>query len=459
MDWADNSTELIFEHLNRRQNENRYVIADARSGRVRPVITDTDAAWVDILDTGSGGVRWVNAGRAFLFLSERDGWRHLYAESRDGGAPSLLTPGAFDVDEIKGYDASRGVIYFTASPGNATQRYLYLADEHAATAPRRVTPAADIGTNEYNVSPNGALAIHSVSRLDTPPRHEVVSLPDHAVARLLSDNHELKARLNAGLRGGSKFTQVTAADGETMDASLILPPGFNPARRYPVLFFVYGEPAATVVNDQWDGWNGIFDLIVAERGYIVARVDNRGTPALKGRAWRKSVFHKIGVIASQDQAAAARQLGTLPYVEGNRIAIWGWSGGGSMTLNMMFRYPEIYRVGMSVAPVPDMRLYDTIYQERYMGLPKENEAAYAEGSPITYANRLKGDLLVLHGSGDDNVHYAGTERLVNALVANGKPFQLMVYPNRTHSLDEGAGTSRHVYELLLRFLTTHMPAH
>jgi len=198
--------------------------------------------------------------------------------------------------------------------------------------------------------------------------------------------------------------------------------------------------------------------MLTQQGYIVASVDNRGTPSLRGRDWRKVVYRQIGVLASVEQAAAAKAIGRWPMVDSTRTGVWGWSGGGSMTLNLMFRYPEVYRTGMSVAPVPDERLYDTIYQERYMGLPQDNAEDYRRGSPITYADQLKGNLLVVHGSGDDNVHYQGTERLINALVAANKPFTMMAYPNRTHGIFEGPGTTLHLYNLLTRYLEQNLPA-
>jgi dipeptidyl-peptidase-4 len=221
---------------------------------------------------------------------------------------------------------------------------------------------------------------------------------------------------------------------------------------------VYGEPAGTTVTDSWGYNDYLWHLMLTQQGYIVASLDNRGTPQPRGRAWRKVVYRKIGVIASEDQAGAARVIGRWPMVDSTRIGVWGWSGGGSMTLNLMFRYPEVYRTGMSVAPVPDMRLYDTIYQERYMGLPQENEEDYKKGSPITFADRLRGNLLIAHGTGDDNVHYQGTERLINALIAANKAFTIMPYPNRTHGIFEGEGTTVHLYGLLTRFLLTNLPA-
>jgi dipeptidyl-peptidase-4 len=238
---------------------------------------------------------------------------------------------------------------------------------------------------------------------------------------------------------------------------MIKPPGFDPSKKYPVLFYVYGEPASQTVTDAWGGGNFMWHLMLSQMGYIVVSVDNRGTPAPRGRAWRKAIYGKIGVLNGADQAAAAQAIAKWPFVDAQRLGVWGWSGGGATTLNVMFRTPDVYRMGMSVAPVTDLRYYDTIYQERYVGLPQENPEAYRLGSPVTFASQLKGDLLVVHGSGDDNVHYQNTEALVNALVKANKPFQMMAYPNRTHCICEGQGTSLHLYSLLTRYLREHLP--
>ncbi|OLB68092.1 MAG: hypothetical protein AUI09_01280 [Gemmatimonadetes bacterium 13_2_20CM_2_66_5] len=242
---------------------------------------------------------------------------------------------------------------------------------------------------------------------------------------------------------------------------MIKPANFDSTRGYPLLMYVYGEPAGQTAVDAWSGGATLWYHLIADQGYVVATVDNRGTPSPRGRAWRKVVYGAIGVLSSRDQADAVRALiGSHRYLDPTRVAIWGWSGGGSSTLQAMFRYPDVYQVGMSVAPVPDERLYDTIYQERYMGLldGPADSARYQRASPINQAEGLKGRLLIVHGSGDDNVHYQGTERLMNRLVALDKPFDFMAYPNRSHCICEGRGTTLHIYSLLTRYLMEHLPA-
>jgi dipeptidyl-peptidase-4 len=289
-----------------------------------------------------------------------------------------------------------------------------------------------------------------------PPVTELVSLPDHRVVRTLVDNAPLKGKLAALANPPTEFFTVDVGGGVTLDGWMMKPRTFDPSRKYPLLVYVYGEPASQTVLDKWGDKRALFHRALANDDFIVVSVDNRGTPAPKGAAWRKVVYGSLGDLSSKEQAAAARQIiARHPFIDPERVAIWGWSGGGTSTLNAMFRFPDVFKVGVAVAPVPDQRLYDTIYQERYMGLPQENAEGYRLGSPINFADGLKGRLLIVHGSGDDNVHYQGTERLVNRLVGLGKPFDLMVYPNRSHAISEGEGTTLHVHSLIARYLVEH----
>jgi dipeptidyl-peptidase-4 len=322
-----------------------------------------------------------------------------------------------------------------------------------------VTPQDQPGTHGYNISPDGKWAMHTWSRFDTPPRTEIISLPDHRAVRTLVDNAALTAKVAPIVSPAVEFLKVPVGDGVVLDGYMLKPKGFDATRKYPVLVHVYGEPASTTVNDAWGGNGMLFHRALTDQGYVVVSFDNRGTPALKGAAWRRVVYGTVGELSAKEQSAAIRALTSeRPYLDAARLAIWGWSGGGSNTLNAMFRYPDVYKVGMSVAPVPDQRLYDTIYQERYMGIPEDNKKGYQAGSPINFAQGLKGNLLIVHGTGDDNVHYQGTERLINRLVELDKPFDMFAYPNRTHSISEGRGTTLHIYQLVSRYLLEHMPA-
>ncbi len=454
IEWASNSDQLVLQHLNRLQNVNDVLLANVGTGAVGQAYRDQDEAWVDVVDD----FRWLHGGKEFLWLSERDGWRHAYAVSRGGENAQLITRGAFDVISVEGVDPQDSWLYYIASPDNATQRYLYRSRLDATGTPECLTPATSAGTHSYRISPDCRWAFHSYSTFDTPPVTELVRLPDHQVVRVLEDNAELREKVKALISEPTEFFRVEIADGVTLDGWMIRPPDFDATKKYPVLVHVYGEPAGQTVLDAWRGRTTLFHRALAREGYLIASFDNRGTPAPKGRAWRKVVYSSIGVHASKEQAAALEALArTRPYIDLSRVAVWGRSGGGSNTLNLMFRHPELYKVGMAVAPVPDQRLYDSIYQERYMGLPQDNVEGYRAGSAINFAEGLKGNLLIVHGSGDDNVHFQGTELLVNRLIELGKEFDFMVYPNRTHGISEGPGTTLHLHTLLARYLEEHLP--
>ena len=260
------------------------------------------------------------------------------------------------------------------------------------------------------------------------------------------------------IRQPTEFFQLNIDDDVAVDAWMIKPSDFDPAKKYPVLVYVYGEPHAQTVLDAWGKVHADYHRLIAELGYLVISMDNRGTPAPKGAAWRRAIFGSLGPLSTEEQAAGIKELGrTRPYVDLSRVAIWGWSGGGSMSLHAIFRYPDLYRTAMSVAPVPNERYYDTIYQERYMALPGDNVEGYLKGSPIHYAHQLKGNLLLVHGTGDDNCHYQGMECLINELIKHNKHFTMMAYPNRTHSIREGPNTTRHLRNLLTRYLTENLP--
>jgi dipeptidyl-peptidase 4 len=456
MDWANNSDEIVLQHMNRLQNAEQVMLADAKTGAVRTILVEKDDAWVDVT---TPEMRWLKAGKSFLWLSERDGWQHVYEISRDGSNTKLITPGAFDVLTIQAVDETGGWLYYIASPANATQRYLYRSRLDGSGTPEKFTPEEQKGWHTYSFSPNAHWAAHSYSSFGIAPKFDLVNITNKTIARTLTDNAELQAKLDKLRKGPQEFFRVDIGGGVTLDGWMMKPPDFDPSKKYPVLFYFYGEPASQTVMDNWGGTNYLWHLMLTQQGYIVASVDNRGTPAPRGRAWRKIIYRKNGVINSQDQANAVKAMeAKMPFVDASRIGVWGWSGGGSSTLNAMFRHPDIYRVGMAVAPEADVRYYDTIYTERYMGLPQDNADDYKQGSPITFASGLKGDLLIVHGTGDDNVHYQATELLIDALIAANKPFTMMAYPNRTHGIFEGENTSRHLYELLTRYLREHLPA-
>jgi dipeptidyl-peptidase 4 len=454
LDWAANSSELILQYLNRLQNTNQVILANARTGDVRPLFQDQDAAWVEVVDT----FQWIGKDKGLVWLSERDGWRHAYIFSRATGQPLLITNFAGDVMREVTVDDRNGWFYFEASPDNATQMYLYRSRLDGTGSPQRVTPADQPASHHYDLSPDAQWAFHTYSTFNHPPVTELVHLPDHRVTRVLQANEELTRKVQPLVSSQTEFFKVPVSKGVTLDGFMIRPPNFDPAKKYPVLVQVYGEPASLTVRDSWTPTSRLFHAMIAREGYIVVSFDNQGTPSPRGREWRKVVYGSVGVLSSVQQADAIRELAKeRSYIDSSRLAIWGWSGGGSNTLNLMFRSPGLFKAGIAVAPVADQRHYDTIYQERYMGLPQDNAKGYHDGSAINFADGLNANLLVIHGSGDDNVHFQGTELLINRLVELGKPFDFMDYPNRTHSISEGPGTSFHIYSLIARYLETHVP--
>ncbi len=455
LEWATSSDEVILQHLNRKQNKNEVMIGNRETGAVKTIYTDTDEAWVEVVED----LRWMKNGQYFTWISEKDGWRHVYLISRDGKEVKLITDGDYDVISISQIDEKGGYLYFIASPQNATQRYLYRTRLNGKGKLERITPENEPGTHSYQVAADAKWAIHTYSTFETPPVISMVSLPKHTSEHMLVDNQQVKAKIEALDKKSAEFFKVDMGDGVVMDAWMIKPPDFDASKKYPVLFQVYGEPAGQTVLDHYGGSNYLWHLMLAQQGYVVMSMDNQGTPAPRGRDWRKIVYGQIGILAPSQQAKGVQVIAEkYNFVDEERIGVWGWSGGGSMTLDAMLQYPEIYKTGMSVAPVTNQLFYDNVYQERYMGLPWENKEGYKNGSPVTYAKNLKGNLLIVHGTGDDNVHYQNTEVLVNELIRHNKIFSMMSYPNRSHGIYEGENTSRHLREILTSYLKNNLPA-
>ena len=457
MEWAGNSQEVMLEYLDRLQQDGKVMLAEAKTGTSKLFFEDRDKAWVDIVP-----LDWIHSGSNkepdLLWISERDGWRHAWRVNRHTGEAKKITNFEGDVISVQSIDDAGGWLYFMASPDDPVREYLYRARMDGTGKPERVTPADQPGVHRYEISPNAKWAVHTYSTFTQPNRIEIVSLPDHRSARVLEANEALAKKAKSLLPNPPEFFKVPVSNGVVLDGYMFKPPNFDPTKKYPVLTYIYGEPAGATVRDSWQGSRGLFHAALAQQGYIIVSFDNQGTPSPKGREWRKSIYGAVGVLASSQQSEAIQWLAKQhSYIDSSRMAIWGWSGGGSQTLGIMFRDPGVYAAGIAVAPVADEAHYDTIYQERYMGLPEQNAKGYHDGSPINFANGLQGHLLVIHGSGDDNVHYQGTELLINKLIELGKPFDFMDYPNRSHGIFEGRGTQYHLFSLITRYLEDHVP--
>ncbi|HAA10330.1 MAG TPA: S9 family peptidase [Cytophagales bacterium] len=456
--WVDDNT-LLIQQLNRHQNHLKIYAYDVSTEDIRVVYEEKEETWVDISYPDLSANGWgdnhltlVDDGEAFLRMTENDGWRHVYKVALASGEKTLLTPEDYDVASMQ--VATGKHLYYIASPDNSTQRYLYRVDLKGKGKTERLTPDEFEGVNTYDIASNGKYALHTHTSALVPNSVRLVSLPKHSTVATMMDNARLKQKLTTLNMPEVEFSKVTTSEGIEIDVRMIKPTNFDPSQRYPVLFHVYGEPWGQVATDSWVGaWN----VFLAQQGYVIIDMDNRGTPCLKGSEWRKSIYRNIGRINIRDQALAAQEVLKLSYLDEDRTAVWGWSGGGSTTLNLMFQYPGVYKTGMAVAAVANQLTYDNIYQERYMGLPQENREDFVAGSPISHVEGLEGNLLIVHGTADDNVHYQNQEMLINKLIEANKQFDMMSYPNRSHGIYEGRNTRRHLYTMLTRYLMEHVP--
>ena len=434
------------------------MIADIDAETIKTIFKETNKAWAISSQGKNLGLIWIRDGRQFIVITEKDGWRHAYLYSRDGKELSLLTPGQYDIIDRGPVDEEENSFYFYASPENGTQRYLYRVPLDGSGKLDRVTPDDQPGTHDYDFSPNQKWAFHTYSTLDTPPVVSLIKLPDHRLVRVLEDNGELQERIASQGTPPTEFFALDIGDGVSMDAWMMKPKGFDESKKYPVFVYVYGEPHGQTVLDQWGAVHSHFHRLVADLGYLVVSIDNRGTPAPKGAAWRRSIFGSLGPLSTEDQAAGLKELNRKrPYVDLSRVAIWGWSGGGSNTLNALFRKPDVYHVGIAVVPKPQPHLYNAWFQEIYMRSREVNADGYRRAAPIHFADGLQGKLLMITGSGETNTHIQIIEGLVDRLVELGKAFDYMVYPNRDHGLGEGRGTRVHVRMLIIRYLIENLP--
>ena len=450
MEWSG-SNELIVQQLDRKQQESKLIYCKVSDGTSATFWAENDEAWVDLNTDNPVGWNWVNQGKDFLWISEKDGWRHIYKISRDGKTVTSLTKGNYDIGTLKAVDELNNYIYFTASPVNATQLYLYRVRINGGKEDFELLSGNKLkGTHQYDISHNGKIAKHTFSNHNTPPVSEWLAFPENysfTSSRSIASNIKTDASQNI------EYVQITTKDNIVLDAWINKPKNFNPNKKYPVVFYVYGEPAAATVGDEYGNHsNFLYMGDMSADGYVQVALDNRGTPSLKGAKWRKSIYRQIGGINIRDMALGATKILERPYMDKSRVAVWGWSGGGASTLNLMFNYPEIFKTGVAIAAITNQLNYDNIYQERYMGLPQENRADFIKGSPVTNAKGLQGKLLYIHGTGDENVHYDNAEMLINELIKHNKQFEFMAYPNRTHSISEGAGTRLHLGTLYTNFI-------
>ena len=450
MEHVPGTNTLLIQQMNRAQNTNK--VWQYKEG-LTLLCTDTDSAWVETNDN----IHFLKGNKYFTFTSERDGWRHIYRVSADGKQWDCITDAPMDVITEVALDEKRGYLYFMATPpDHATERYLYRTKLYGDGKVEKIQTQEKPGQYTYDMSPTCDYAVQRYSNANTPPQYRILQMNKAGrwtVKEVLELNEATAAKAKE-LGLNKEFVKVQSGD-LLLDAWIIKPPGFDPSKKYPVIDYVYGEPASATVQDRWE--TSLFWQYLAQQGYVVVSIENRGANSPRGCQWRKCIYGEVGVAASEDQARGIQSLcRKYEWMDQARVGITGWSGGGSQTLNCMFRYPDVFKTGVAIAFVSDQRLYDTIYQERYMNTPQQNPDGYFRGSPINFVAGLKGNLLLIHGTGDDNVHYQNCEMLVNRLVEEGKTFYQISYPMRTHSISERAGTSLHLRRQLIDFFNKNL---
>ena len=444
--------------MNRDQNKLDLLYGDPATGEIRTVLKETSETWLDVetgfSDLDVGTITFLDDGAHFVWISERDGHRHLYLYENSGTFVRQITQGDWDVTDFHGIDEAEGWLYFTSTEASPLERQFYRMQFDAADtteAPERITEKA--GWHSVNLSSDARYFIDTFSDVTTPPSVTLFDAEGDSL-QVLEENAALRDTLAQYRLPTPGFTQVPGADGTMLNAFVIKPTDFDSTQAYPLLMYVYGGPGSQTVRNQWGGDRMLWHQYLAdEKGIVVASVDNRGTGA-RGRDFRTSTYKTLGILEAEDQIAAAQHFGQMPYVDADRIGIWGWSYGGYMTLLSMLYGdgPQTFKAGVSVAPVTSWRLYDTIYTERYLSTPQKNPEGYDGGSPQTYADRLRDDqdLLLVHGDFDDNVHFQNTIQMADALQEAGKPFEMMVYPGRNHGIS-GGGTRLHLFTLATDF--------
>ena len=461
MTWMPGRNDLMIQQLNRKQNHSKIYVANSDSGETELLMEEKDDAWVDLRSSWpyqvQAGWKFINDGKEFLYTTEKDGWSHIYRFNIDKKSEYLVTKGSYDVVKPLAYDEKNESVYFIASPENPTERYLYRTSAKGDGKLIKVTPELLEGSHNYQISTKAKYAFHSFSNYFTRPMQAIVSLPNH---KFINENQNMikKYAPEKKIDHPLEFFEITTIDDVTMEGWIVKPKNLDRNKKYPVLFYFYSEPAGqTGVNRYGAGNNSLYDGNLGEDGYVYVTFDGRGTPSPKGRAWRKAIYRNIGRINVRDMAMGAKAVfEKYNFIDTSRVAVHGWSGGGTATLNCLFQYPEIFHTGIAAAAVANQLTYDNIYQERYMGDPKESYQDYVDGSPIKYAKNLEGNLLYIHGTGDDNVHYQNAEMLANELIKHKKVFYMLSYPNRSHGIRED-GAYPHVRLMFTDFLRKNCP--
>ncbi|TPE42703.1 S9 family peptidase [Pontibacter mangrovi] len=441
--WTNNPNLLSIQKMNRLQNTLEILHANATTGKADVVLKETDKAYIDVTDD----LTYLKDGKHFIHSSEVEGFNHLYLYNMSGKLVRQITKGDWEVSQFVGYDEKNDRLYYMSTEVSPLERHLYSISSKGKKK-NRLTQQA--GTHRVNMSNDFKYYLDYYSAANEVPTVSLHTAKDGKLIKVLEDNSELKNTLAQYDIAKQEFFTMNTPDGTKLNGWMIKPTDFDPNKKYPVLMFVYGGPGSQTVTDSWGGSNYLWYQVLADKGLIVVSVDNRGTGA-RGAAFKKSTYANLGKYEIQDQIDAAKWLGNQSYVDKNRIGIWGHSFGGYMTLLGLTKGNGVFRAGISVAPVTNWRYYDSIYTERFLKTPQENAAGYDDNSPLNFADKLQGDLLLIHGTGDDNVHFQNAVAMQDALISANKQFESFYYPNRNHGIGGGV-TSIHRFKMMTDFL-------
>ncbi|WP_062056730.1 S9 family peptidase [Aquimarina longa] len=445
IEWTANPNVLSIQVLNRHQNNLDLIFVDAKTKVSKVVLNETDAAYIDITDNLT-----FLEDNSFIWTSEKDGYNHVYHYSSTGELINQVTSGAWEVTDYYGYDSKNKKIYYQSVENGSINRDVYSVTLDGKNKKRL---SKKEGTNDAEFSADYSLYINYFSNATTPYEYSLNNGKTGAVVREIKNNKKLIEKLTKYDLRPKEFSTITI-NGEELNTWMIKPKDFDPAKKYPLLMYQYSGPGSQSVKNSWNSSNDYWYMMLAQKGYIVACVDGKGT-GLKGAKFKKATQNDLGNLEVQDQIAGAKHFGALDYIDASRIGIWGWSYGGFMSSNCLFKAPNTFKMAIAVAPVTSWRFYDTIYTERYLKTPQENAKGYDDNSPINFVKGLKGKFLLVHGSADDNVHVQNTMQLVEALIQANKDFDWAIYPDKNHGI-YGGNTRLHLYNKMTNFIKNNL---
>ncbi len=439
--WTNNPDILSAHYMNRHQNELDLWFVNAQTNTSNLVLEDRDKAYVDVTDNLT-----FLEDDSFIWTSEKDGYNHIYHYDETGKLISQITKGNWEVTNYYGFDAKNKTIFYQSTENGSINRDVYSIKLNGRDKTRLTT---NNGTNNAAFSADFSYFINTFSSATTAPVYTLNNAKTGKQIKLIKDNTELQNKLKSYQMSQKEFSTI-AINGNELNMWMIKPANFDASKSYPLFMFQYSGPGSQSVSNTWNSANDYWYQYLAQKGYIVACVDGRGT-GFKGAEFKKVTQKELGKYEVEDQIDAAKKLGTEPYIDAARIGIWGWSYGGFMSSNALFKGNDVFKMAIAVAPVTSWRFYDSIYTERYMTTPQENASGYDENSPINHVDKLKGDFLLIHGTGDDNVHVQNTMRMVEALIQADKQFEWMIYPDKNHGI-YGGNTRLHLYKKMTNFM-------